>query len=176
MSIRLAEDKDFKVIMENYAIMSNIPGQLEAGAGWVVGIYPSYEMIQTAIDNNHYYVIEEDGIILGGMSLNEEYTEGYEKVNWRIDARVGEFLSLHALGIMPEGRGRGLAKQLVNFAIEFAKENNYKAIRIDVYGVNDVAKKLYPSVGFEFVEQVQLYYEDTGLADYLMYEYVVEGE
>lgn len=173
MSIRLATQDDFETIMANYVTMTNFPGQKEAGAGWVVGIYPDNEMIQTAIDNNHYYVVEDNGHIFGGMSLNAEFTEGYERVNWQVDAKEGEFLSIHALGVLPEARGKGFAKELVNFAFDFANQNAYKAIRIDVYGVNEAAKKLYPSFGFVLVDEVELYYEDTGLANYLMYEYVI---
>ena len=173
MVIRLADELDFESIMNNYKIMSEAPGQLEAGAGWVVGIYPDDEMIKSAIANNEYFVVEEEGTIYGGMSLNTEFTEGYEKVKWKSDAQEGEFLSIHALGVMPEARGRGFAKQLVHFAIDYAKKHFYKAIRIDVYAVNVAAKKLYPSLGFDFVDQLELYYEDTGLADYLMYEYIV---
>lgn len=173
MVIRLANELDFDRIMNNYRIMSEEPGQVEAGAGWKVGIYPDDLMIRTAIANKEYYVIEEEGIIYGGMSLNTKFTEGYDKVSWKTEAQEGEFLSIHALGVMPEARGRGYAKQLVHFAIEYAKEHDYKAIRIDVYAVNEAAKKLYPSLGFEYVDQVELYYEDTGLADFLMYEYII---
>ncbi|XJS09994.1 hypothetical protein ACF3NG_07555 [Aerococcaceae bacterium WGS1372] len=49
-----------------------------------------------------------------------------------------------------------------NYAIEFAEANNYKAIRIDVNEVNEPAKKNISFRWFEFIEQVQLCYEDTG--------------
>lgn len=173
MSIRLATMDDFEEVMKNYIIMTEYPGQVDSGAGWVVDIYPTRQMIQEAIESKHYFVAELNGRIVGGMSLNDAYTEGYEKVNWQVEAKAGEFLSIHALGILPEARGNGLAKALATFAIEYAGINHFKAIRIDVYGVNEVAKNLYPSVGFKLVDTVELYYEDTGLAEYLMYEYVI---
>lgn len=173
MSVRLATMDDFERIMQNYITMTEYPGQVDSGAGWVVDIYPDRQMIQDAIESEHYFVAELNKVIVGGMSLNDAYTEGYEKVNWQVEAKAGEFLSIHALGIMPEARGNGLAKALATFAVEYAQTNNFKAIRIDVYGVNNAAKKLYPSVEFKLVDTVELYYEDTGLAEYLMYEYVI---
>lgn len=173
MAIRLATIGDIEKIMQNYEIMTDVPGQVEAGAGWVKGIYPDYDMIETAINAQEYYVYEHEGKIVGGMIINELSTEGYDKANWQIEAQNGEFISIHALGVMPEVRGMGIAKKIVNFAISYAQENNYKAIRIDVYGVNEAGKKLYPSLGFVLVDTIELYYEDTGLAEYLMYEYVI---
>lgn len=173
MTIRLATKKDFDEIMDNYLIMTEYPGQVDSGAGWVNGIYPDDNMIQDAVDNNQYYVYELDNTIVGGMIINEAYTDGYESVEWQIATREGEFISIHALGVMPTARGKGIAKKLVKFAQDYGKTHNYKAIRIDVYGVNEAGKKLYPSTGFVLVDTVELYYEDTGLAEYLMYEYII---
>ncbi|WP_338489498.1 GNAT family N-acetyltransferase [Ruoffia tabacinasalis] len=173
MSIRLAAQSDFDIIMDNYRVMTEYPGQVDAGAGWVLGIYPDETLIQEAINLKQYYVYELEDKICGGMIINEAYTEGYEKVSWQIQADEGEFISIHALGVMPNARGKGIAKALVQFAHAYGNEHNYKAIRIDVYGVNKAGKKLYPATGFVLVDTIELYYEDTGLAEYLMYEYII---
>ena len=35
------------------------------------------------------------------------------------------------------------------------------------------AVRLYESEGFRFVSRVELFYEDTGLTDFLLYEYAL---
>lgn len=50
---------------------------------------------------------------------------------------------------------------------------NIKAIRLDVLGGNIPASKLYESMGFKYIETLKLFYEDTGLTDFLLYELVL---
>lgn len=173
MIIRLAKEEELDQLMENYYIMSDYPGQFEHGAGWVRDLYPTREMIGQAIREANYHLVEVDGKIAGGMIINEEYTEGYENANWLVEAKAGEFISIHALGVMPEFRGQSLARYLVRHAIQYARNHAYKAIRIDVLDRNDAGRKLYPSEGFQLADQIELYYEDTGLTDYYMFEYII---
>ena len=41
---------------------------------------------------------------------------------------------------------------------------------LDVLEGNLPAKKLYESVGFQYIERMELFYEDTGLAGFWLYE------
>lgn len=68
-------------------------------------------------------------------------------------------------------RGRGIGTRLVNEIIRFARSEAKKAIRLDILGTNQLAEKLYTKCGFRFVEAGQLFYEDTGLTEYKMYEF-----
>ena len=40
-------------------------------------------------------------------------------------------------------------------------------------GTNLTAQKLYERVGFQYRGTLQLYYEDTGLTDFRLYEYIL---
>lgn len=53
---------------------------------------------------------------------------------------------------------------------DFARESGKKAMRLDILATNTAAEKLYTSVGFRFVEAKELFYEDTGLTAYKMFE------
>ena len=48
-----------------------------------------------------------------------------------------------------------------------------KLMRLDILKCNLPAEKLYPACGFQCVDTVTMYYEDTGWTDFEMYEYVV---
>ena len=48
-----------------------------------------------------------------------------------------------------------------------------KVIRLDVLEGNIPAQKVYERLGFNYINTIQMYYEDTGLTGYMLYEYVL---
>lgn len=54
----------------------------------------------------------------------------------------GKFLVSHALAVAGDMQGRGIDKLAVCEIICFARENNKKAVRIDIVSSNSVAKKM----------------------------------
>ena len=78
---------------------------------------------------------------------------------------------IHALGILPSERGKGYARQMVEFAIDHAREENQKVIRLDVLKGNKGAKRLYSGMGFRYLHTLPMFYEDTGWTDFELYEY-----
>ncbi len=77
------------------------------------------------------------------------------------------------LGVHGDFAGRGLAKEMMRFALELAKTAGMKAVRLDVLRGNVPAEKLYEGEGFTYVDTIKLFYEDTGRVDFKMYEYVI---
>lgn len=108
--------------------------------------------------------------IMAAMIINHESNEGYNNFNWPTNANADEVMGIHALGVHPEYAGHGYAKELVRFAIAYAKANYQKAIRLDVLKENVPAERLYTSMGFTYLHTLPMYYEDTGLTDYELYE------
>ena len=80
---------------------------------------------------------------------------------------------IHMLGVHGDFAGRGLAKEMVRFALELAKAAGMKAVRLDVLKGNVPAEKLYEGEGFKLVDTAKLFYEDTGRVDFKMYEYEI---
>ena len=68
-------------------------------------------------------------------------------------------------------RGKGRAKQMVRFAVDYARKNRHKVIRIDVLKGNRNAKKLYSGMSFRYLHTLPMFYEDTGWTDFELYEY-----
>ncbi|RLI76976.1 N-acetyltransferase [Archaeoglobales archaeon] len=61
------------------------------------------------------------------------------------DTRVGE---IHELFVHPEWRGRGIGKELLTTAIEYAKSKNRFLIELWVGETNELAKRFYQKNGF----------------------------
>lgn len=141
--------------------------------GWKKGIYPSDELLMRSIRGKELYVLLSGSTYAAAMILNHKSTEGYEKIRWSISANPREVTVVHALGVLPAFQGQGIAKFMVREAIRTAGENGQKAVRLDVLGTNIPAQKLYSSMGFQYRDTIQLFYEDTGLTDYMLYEYLL---
>lgn len=57
-----------------------------------------------------------------------------------------------SLCVFPDFRNNGLGKQLLQYAIEEAQKRNLTSISLSVELANIIARKLYESFGFEYVE------------------------
>ncbi|MEZ7589286.1 GNAT family N-acetyltransferase [Veillonella atypica] len=132
--------------------------------------YPEPEFLLSSISKGELFVGLINNQIMAAMIINHESNEGYNNFNWSTNANEDEVIGIHALGVHPEYAGHGYAKQLVRFAIAYAKQNHQKAIRLDVLKGNVPAEKLYSSMGFKYLHTLPMYYEDTGLTDYELYE------
>ena len=91
------------------------------------------------------FVAEERGHLLGTISLR------------RFDDGIGE---MKRLFVRPEGRGRGLAKQLIAVALAEARRLEYSEIRLDTLPMMGDAQSLYVSLGFRDIAP----YYDTPIA------------
>jgi RimJ/RimL family protein N-acetyltransferase len=79
-------------------------------------------------------VAEEDGEIIGGIGVNPSAVEG---------------LAWLGMSILPEHRGRGLGRELLDAAIEAAREAGYRKLELEVFPENARAIALYLRAGFE---------------------------
>ena len=138
--------------------------------GWKKDIYPEPEYLRSSITKGELFIGIIGGQIIAAMVINHESNEGYQNVDWPTKANADEVMGVHALGVYPHYDGQGYAKELVGFAIKYAKENKQKSIRLDVLKGNVPAEKLYSSMGFKYHCTLPMYYEDTGLTDYELYE------
>ncbi len=61
-------------------------------------------------------------------------------------------LEIESLAVSGEMRGQGIGTQLVNRVEQFAAENGYTLLSLDVVDTNRAAQKLYERLGFEVVK------------------------
>jgi len=171
--IRAARIAEFNEVRNFYDSVIDKMQDSEFKPGWEKGIYPTEKFLSDAINNQGLFVGTLNGKLVSAMVINHENAEGYEKAKWNIVATKEEVAIIHALGILPTYQGQGIAKQMVKEAILIAGANCEKAIRLDVLSSNIPAQKLYANMGFQYIDSLKLFYEDTGLTDYLLYEYKI---
>ena len=138
------------------------------------GGFPSDEMVKNAIAEKDQFIGIEDGQIVAAYIMNHDCDEAYHTVRWLTDAEDKEMVVLHALRVLPEYGGRGYSKQLVQHAIDTARERGLKSIRLDCIEGNDVPQKMYMSFGFVYVDTVEITYVDIGIPrKFLLYEFAL---
>ena len=169
-SLRQAITSEFQKIRSFYHEMTDWLDTVPYGPGWKKDIYPAPEDLMSSIEKGELWVYENDGEYAAAMIVNSNPTDGYEKVKWNVDAKDNEVSFIHALGVHPEYQRKGVSTAMVNHAISLAKSKNHKAMRLDVLEGNLPAEKLYPKHGFCYITTLEIFYEDTGWANYKLYE------
>lgn len=170
MIIEKAHIKQFEDVRFFYHSLIDGMQDSKYDIGWKKDIYPEPEFLMNSISKGELFVGLMNNQIIAAMIINHESNEGYNNFNWPTNANKDEVMGIHALGVHPEHAGYGYAKELVRYAIAYAKQNHQKAIRLDVLKGNVPAERLYSSMGFKYLHTLPMYYEDTGLTDYELYE------
>ena len=173
MIIKKADVEQFQHVMQFYhSVIDGISGS-QKSVGWIKDIYPAPDYLRESIDHGELYVALEAGQIIAAMILNHRCNEGYREYRWPTDASDSEVTVIHALAVHPSHTGKGYGKKMVHFAIETARRNQQKVIRLDVLKGNVSAEMLYAGMGFQYLHTLPMFYEDTGMADFELYEYVL---
>ena len=168
--IRKADINQFEDVMCFYYNLIDSMRNIEFKPLWEKDVYPTRQFIYNSIENKELFIVLNDNTIIGSMVINQNSASEYKNVNWKVSANNDEVIIIHALGVLLEYQGVGIGMQMVNYVINYCKEKNMKAIRLDVLTQNKPAHRLYTRMGFVFIDKIQLFYEDTGLTDFLLYE------
>lgn len=120
--------------------------------------YPDRQSIENDLHTKTLFVWKEAKKILGIIVLNENQDEEYQQINWST-SETNRNLVVHRLAVLPSHQGRGLARKLMDFAENFAKEQNYDAIRLDTFSQNPRNQKFYSNRGYTNLGPVYLKYK-----------------
>lgn len=173
MNIFKANENQYDAVRNFYHSLIEKMQKSPYDIGWKKDVYPAPEFLQESIINGELYIGMENDKIVAAMVLNHQCNDGYRKFHWQTEATENEITVIHALGVHPDYNGKGYAKAMVKKALEIASDTHQKALRLDVLGGNVPAEKLYTQMGFQYMDTLQMYYEDTGWTDYELYEYVL---
>lgn len=173
LTVRQANMNEFTKVVSFYNDLIDGIQDAQYKPGWEKGVYPTEEFLCNSIDDQYLYIGTIEDNIVGTMIINHNYADGYDKAPWQITAKNDEIMVIHALAISPSYQGKGLAKEMLTNAITICNSLLVKTIRLDVLATNIPAVKLYPSFGFQYIDCIKLFYEDVGLTDFYLYEYVL---
>ena len=170
MDIRIAEDNEKEAIKAFYDAVIDGMADSPFNPRWEKGVYPSDAMIGDAIQNRELYIGKIESRIDSAMINKQRPNDGYRTIRWPTDAENDEAYIIHALGVLPSFSGRGIAKKMTAYAINYARRRGAKAMRLDVLEGNIPAEKAYTALGFRYVNTVMMFYEDTGWTEFKLFE------
>lgn len=90
---------------------------------------------------DHYFFIEVDGIPVGYIRFMEDYTDLPIMKKWKA-------LELKRFYILKEFHGGGIAQQLMDYFLNYARQNKYEAVWLGVWEDNFRAQRFYEKYGF----------------------------
>ena len=135
-------DRDFEILkLTNDDVVSVFEIEKKLiGTGSIDDIKKSLES-----DVINYFVLKNNGVVLGFLELSTLPPE----------------MELFDIAIDEKFQGKGYAKLLMNFMIDFAKENKCETIFLEVNKMNVKAIKLYEKFGFKTYAERKNYYGDN---------------
>lgn len=174
--IKRAEKEEYEQIRSFYdEVIDGFAGR-DYHPRWEKDVYPDPRELRELLERGELVTGKLDGRIVAVMALNHECNEGYSRFDWPTRAEKEEVFVIHMLAVLPSYGRRGLAKEMVQYAIDTAAENGGKALRLDVLKGNLPANRLYESFGFQKLYTLNLFYPDTGWTDFELYELNIGGE
>jgi putative acetyltransferase len=94
-----------------------------------------------AVPNAIYFVVENNGKIIGGAGVKQ------------LDISDENICELQKMYFLPEARGLGLGKKLIDICIEKATEFGFEGCYIETMKYMEAAQKLYKKVGFHYLDK-----------------------
>ncbi|WP_396198557.1 GNAT family N-acetyltransferase [Flavobacterium sp.] len=91
-------------------------------------------------ENEIYFIVEMDGTILGGCGIGN-----------LVEAEF-KICELQKMYLAKEARGKGIAKELMQKCLSFAKQVGYDKCYIETLPFMKDAQKLYVKSGFTFID------------------------
>lgn len=131
--------------------------------------YPSEEILIQDIEKNELFVLEIDQEVIGMIVLNEVQDPEYAFIEWT-PPKDSKNLVVHRLAVNPTFQGKGYAQQLMTFAEDFAKSNDYFSIRLDTFSQNKRNQKFYEQRGYKRKGETYLSYRSD--FPYVCFEYL----
>ena len=135
------KDEVFQLIMDCRKAME------EEGVFQWTDQYPTLKIFSNDIQKGNLYRLTKNGKIAGVININELQDPEYKQVKWEnSDVKI---MVIHRLAVHPEFQKQGLAKRLMDFAENYAIENNYTSIRLDAFSNNPRALRFYENRDYQ---------------------------
>lgn len=161
MKYRIADINELEALYGFYNEIIDHQKYDAYGAAWTKDVYPSKQDLKNHLEEDLFYVLEEEGRYAGAGCISLHEDENYLKAPWTMKLKTDEIAVLHLLAIHPDFRRKGLSKKLLRHIIDDTS-GKAKAIHLDVISGNDMAVRIYEKVGFRSIGLYEVYYEDTG--------------
>jgi RimJ/RimL family protein N-acetyltransferase len=168
--IRLARVADIEGILSvaNDAIANLHADNVDQ---WQNG-YPNKEVFLNDIKNQTLFVYE-DKEIQGVCNLSLERDPSYDIIENGEWLTNGKYLVIHRIAVSTKVIGKGVARKLFAFAIDYGRNNNVGSIRIDTHSNNKRMMGTLKNAGFIKCGVINLLNYNDGDSSRDAYEFLI---
>jgi diamine N-acetyltransferase len=105
--------------------------------------YFNLNQVQRELSNekDFYYLAESGGSVIGYLRFMEDYENFPDMKQWKS-------LELKRIYVLKEFHGKGIAQMLMDYTLQYAKDNSYEVVWLGVWEHNNRAQKFYEKYGF----------------------------
>ena len=139
MIIRTIEKKDNAAVAD---IVRSVFIELKAPTVGTAYADPNLDsMFETYQKHNAiYFVVESEGKVIGGAGI-DKLQNGDETI-----------CELQKMYFLPEARGLGMGKKIINLCLQKAKAFGFKKCYLETFLVMENAQELYKKSGFYYID------------------------
>lgn len=171
--IQLASINDVDELEKLY---NDLNDYLEKGINypcWKKGVYPVRQNAIDGISSNNLFIAKYNDRIVGSIILRHKPEKEYKKAKWQFESDYSDIFVIYTLAVHPDYLKCGVGKKIMDFAIQYGKDQHMKSLRLDVYEKNQPAIQLYEKCGFKYIDTIDLGYSSYGLDWFKLYEKVL---
>jgi len=118
---------------------------------------PSSGQIQDDLQNGSIYLVKDNHVCKGLIALSTAEPEEYRQMN--LASANSNPLFLQYMAVHPNWRGKGIARQMLDFAQEMARNNGFNCIRLDIYQSSEMAIQLCEKLSFKEIGSFKTNYQ-----------------
>ena len=119
--------------------------------------YPDEETIEFDLSRDSLFVLKDGDRIVGAVSIDDD-----EEVNalgcWNKSLAPGGEIA--RIAVLPEYQNRGLARQMVRYAMKVLRQRGFRSIHFLVNRHNTKAIRSYAAFGFDVVGECHMFEQD----------------
>ncbi|MBT8294797.1 MAG: GNAT family N-acetyltransferase [Gramella sp.] len=109
--------------------------------------YPSLEKLEEDIKKQELYFLEIKDKIVGIIVITSSKDDEYYPIEWL--SKTENNIYIHRLAVHPDYWGKGYAQKLMQYAEDFALQNQFESVRLDTFSQNKRNQKFYESRGYK---------------------------
>ncbi|MBV4419270.1 GNAT family N-acetyltransferase [Clostridium tyrobutyricum] len=115
--------------------------------------YPRETDFLKDINAKNLFICERNGKIAGFICVDRLQVDEYTDVEWSLKEN---FMVIHRMAVNPECRRMGIGSELLDFAEEYALENNIRYLKTDTYSINVKMNNLFKKFGYDIAGQIKI--------------------
>lgn len=109
--------------------------------------YPNSEAFRKDIERGELYVFISEKVIVGCIVISTKMDEEYKTVEWL--TQTSKHYYIHRLAVHPNYQGKGIARNMMDFAENLGVKNNIASVRLDTFSQNFRNQKFYEARGYK---------------------------